>query len=90
MRVETRFVLNGSEGAKEHCSAGPARPVSSPAASLTAGQRFPQRVLGLDALIGLYLWNPVAGNLPHGERNGIPTDRRRNNQQGRLAAPEGG
>ena len=47
-------------------------------------------MLGLDALIGLNLWNPVTGNLPHGERNGILDDRRRNNQQGRLAAPEGG
>jgi len=47
-------------------------------------------MLGLDALIGLNLWNPVTGNVPHGESNGIPADRRRNNHQGRLATPEGG
>jgi len=68
--AETQATFSLTEGVEEHWSAEPARPGSSPAASLTAGWRYPWQVLEPILLAGLEHLEPVAEHLPPGGRNG--------------------
>ena len=68
--AETQATFSLTKGVEEHWSAGPARPGSSPAASLTAGWRYPWQVLEPISLAGLEHLEPVAEHLPRGGRNG--------------------
>ena len=88
MRVETRFALNCSEGADKYCSAGPARPVSSPAASLTAGYDLRPVVRCLELSVSLRRVQ-VPVRFQHDGTSGILAGHKRSNQQGRPAAPDG-
>ena len=68
--AETQATFSLTEGVEEHWSAGPARPGSSPAASLTAGWRYPWQVLEPISLAGLEHLEPVTERSFRGGRNG--------------------
>ena len=69
--VETQAAPNATEGVEEHWPAGPARPGSSPAASLTAGWLHSWLISELVLLAGLAHSALAAGHLLRGGTHDI-------------------
>jgi len=69
--AETQAAPKLTEGVEVHWPAGPARPDTSPADSLTADWLHSWLVPELDSLAGLEHSAPVAEYLPHGGTSGI-------------------
>ena len=76
--AETQAAPNLTEGVEVHWPVGPARPCSSPAASLTADWLHSWLVPELALLTGLAHSALAAGRLLRGETHDILADRRRN------------